>query len=47
MVVEVNVFVNDLLRFGEGSEFNTVNTFRLEYREEVFSQSVVIRVPTS
>ena len=47
MVIEVNVFANDLVSFGEGSEFHTVNTLGFEYREEIFSQSVVIRVSTS
>lgn len=42
MGVEVNVFIDDLLRFGESHELHAVNTLRLEYGEEIFRQTYTV-----
>lgn len=47
MVVKVDIAVNHLVDFREGSRFVAVNTLGFEDGEEIFRHSVVIRVPTS
>ena len=47
MVVKVDIAVNHLVGFREGSRFVAVNTLGFEDGEEIFRHSVVIRVPTS
>ena len=44
MVVKADVAVNHFVRFGKGSWFVSVNTFRFEDREEIFRHSIVIRI---
>jgi len=47
VVVEIDVFINKCFGFGACCNLCSVNTFSFENRKEIFSQSIVIRIPTS
>ena len=47
VVVEEDVVVNERASFFKGGNLLAVDTFCFENREEVFSQSIVVRIPAS
>ena len=47
VVIEIDVIINELPGLFEGSDLCPVDTLRFEDGEEVFSQSVIIRIPAS
>ena len=47
VVVEENIVVNKRASFFKGSNFLPVDAFCFENRKEIFSQSIVIRIPAS
>ncbi len=47
VVVEIDVIVNEPPGLLKSGHLLSVDTFRFEDRKEVFSQSIVVRIPAS
>ena len=47
MVVKMDISVDHLVGFREGSRFVAIDTLRFEDREEIFRHGIVIRVSPS